>query len=112
MIELVCLCLLFVACVAFYQAGARRTELAGIKSSKRNQSLARFSGWGLAILALVLSSWPQGLERGVPIWLACFMLAAFSALVIGALSQRWQIRMAGIMGALGGVAALVLVFGG
>lgn len=112
MIELLCLSLLFIACVAFYQAGARRTELAGIKSSKRNQTLARFSGWGLAILALVLISLPQGLERGVPVWLASFMLAAFSALVIGALSQRWQIRTAGIMAILGAVAAAFLVVGG
>ncbi|MEM9667308.1 MAG: hypothetical protein AAF950_00155 [Pseudomonadota bacterium] len=59
-----------------------------IKKAPSKQRLVRASGWGMAIIALILLSLPQGLERGIPLWLSAFMLAAFSCLLMGSLFPK------------------------
>ncbi|MEM7663464.1 MAG: DUF3325 family protein [Pseudomonadota bacterium] len=85
MLTFLAVCLLYVAVFAFHQAGERRTVFAGLKSSPTKRSAVRWFGWGLAVIALIVLAQPQGLERGIPIWLAAFMLAAFACLLTGSL---------------------------
>ncbi|MEL7451959.1 MAG: DUF3325 family protein [Pseudomonadota bacterium] len=111
MIDLLSLCLLYLACFAFFQAGERRTEFAGVKASKRHQTAVRAGGWGIALLSLVLMAGPQGWERGTTIWLAQFMLAAFVALFIGSLAPRLQIGTAIAMVVVSLMIAALIVSG-
>ncbi|MEM8636394.1 MAG: DUF3325 family protein [Pseudomonadota bacterium] len=81
-------CVLYVAVFAFYQSGQRRTVFAELKSSQAGRRAVRGAGWGLAALALLIMARPQGWERGIPIWLAAFMLAAFGCLLVGSLFPK------------------------
>ena len=80
--------LLYLACVGFYQAGAKRTSLERLKTSAAARRSVRLASWGVALVALVLLAQPQGWERGVPIWLGLFTLAGVVSLLVSALAPR------------------------
>ena len=111
MLLLLGLLLLYLAAFAFYQAGKKRTMFESVKGDVSKQRLVRLGGWGLAVVSLALLSLPQGLERGVPLWLAAFMLAAFSCLLIGSLFPKRHLVSAQIAAGLAvGVVAMNFVW--
>jgi len=105
-------CLLYLATFAFHQAGERRTAFAGLKTSQPKRRLVRLSGWGLALGALAVLAVPNGLERGIPVWLAAFMLAAFACLLVGSLLPKRHAVSAIVAGMLATLCGAILLLGG
>ncbi|MEO0884100.1 MAG: DUF3325 family protein [Pseudomonadota bacterium] len=112
MLTLWSVCLLYLAVFAFHQAGERRTSFAGLKSSGSKRRLVRIAGWGIALLALFMTAQPQGLERGVPVWLAAFMLAAFACLLVGSLLPKRHVESAVVALVLAAVLSVGLIWRG
>jgi len=105
-------CVLYLAVFAFHQAESRRTVFTGIKSSRGKQRLVRAAGWGLALASLLGLSVIHGAERGIPIWLAAFIVAAFLCLLGGAILPKQQIALAGSALILGCLSAMLFLIGG
>ena len=82
--------LAYLACVLFFQAGERRTQLAGIKASSNVKSSVRIGAWLLLLLALSLLSLSKGLELGITIWLGVVSCAGGTSLLVSALAPRWH----------------------
>lgn len=94
--------LLLFAVVLWIEAHERRAVFATVQTSVSMRRGLKVGGWVLATLALFLCAEPQGWERGIPIWLAWFIGAAFVALLFSARfrGRHWQ------LGAAAGAAAV------
>jgi len=110
MLTAVALFLLYLACVGFHQSSAQRAQARWLKASARGRLGVRIAAWASTGLALWLLAQPQGLERGVPIWLGLFMACGFVSLLTGALAPNRLIPSAA--GALTLALTLAMVAGG
>lgn len=85
---------LFLTCALFVEANSKRATIERIGASADLQRAAKAFGWGLAGSALFLIAQHTGWARGIPIWLAVFMVAGFANLLVYAFSPRWIARLA------------------
>ena len=90
MASLAALFLTFAGCGLLYQADARRSAFAGLKTSWRARYLVRGCAVGVCMLALCLAAAPQGWERGVPIWVGLLSLCFVAGLYLAARRPAWH----------------------
>ncbi|MEL6934321.1 MAG: DUF3325 family protein [Pseudomonadota bacterium] len=86
--------LLYIACFGFYHANKRRTAFDWIKATSTRRKVTRYSGWLIAFGALGLLVTQFGWELGIPLWLAVFVFAGVSSLLISALWPKTHIPSA------------------
>lgn len=93
---------LYFACVAFFHADTRRTDIAMLKQSKATRSLLWGAGGVAALLALFplqsLSNW----ELAIPIWLGIGVFVGALSLLISAFAKSWHFQT-GLVGAIVGI---------
>ena len=86
--------LLYVACVGFYHAGARRTAFPAIKESALLRRLVWAGAALTTALALIIIDHVEGLERGIPIWLGLLTATGVASLLVSALAPQRHIPSA------------------
>lgn len=111
MIVVFALSLLYLACVVFYEAHAKRASFAVVKGSVQNQRRLKAVGWGLAVVSLFLFAAPQGWERGIPIWLGVFTLVGGASLLVAALAPKRHVASGVVSGAIAVVSGLAWLIG-
>ena len=84
-------CLVYLACAGFYQAGPRRAQLPTLKRNVNARRMVYAFAWGLMLIAFLLVALPQGLERGIPIWLGLLTTAGIGSLLLVALRPDWHL---------------------
>lgn len=85
---------LYLACFAFYHASKRRTAFDWVKGSLLREKMVRYVGWLAAIAGLAMLVAARGWELGIPLWLAVFVLAGVSSLLISGLWPRLHLPSA------------------
>ncbi|MEM1051181.1 MAG: DUF3325 family protein [Pseudomonadota bacterium] len=88
--------LLYVASVAFFHAGKKRTAFAALKNSVVLQRSTRALGWVLVLLALGLIVALKGWEVGTFLWLGAWIIAAVASVFLEALWKRAHLPSAAL----------------
>ncbi|MEL7201661.1 MAG: hypothetical protein AAFR27_11715 [Pseudomonadota bacterium] len=104
--------LLYIACVLFYQAHAKRSSFDALKNSVSLQWGVKIAAWCVALAALFVLARPQGWERGVPVWIALFMATGFASIFVGSLSSERHLQTGAVAFVGAAVSGLVMVTGG
>lgn len=90
----------YAGCVLLFQSGERRARHPAVRVARENMAQIRIAGWALAIGSLLALSAPQGVERGLAVWLAILALAGTSSLLVSALFPRLHMISIPIVGGL------------
>lgn len=104
--------LLYIACFAFYHAGKRRTAFGWVKAKASREKIVRYGGWIVAFAGLMVLVQAHGWELGIPLWLAVFVVAGTSSLLISALWPKTHLPSAVASAALLLFSGSYLVLGG
>lgn len=94
-------CLLYLSCALLYQADGRRAGYASIKASQNLRYGMRLTSIGIALVALLMLTSLQDLERSIPIWLAAVSAVFVIGLFIAAQRPDWHAYSGLIAGAIG-----------
>ncbi|MEM7016009.1 MAG: hypothetical protein AAF512_01565, partial [Pseudomonadota bacterium] len=102
--------LLYLACVAFYHAHEKRSELSWVKTSSAFRFGMRISAWGLFLVSLYIIGQYLGWARGIPVWLGLLTLMGLSSILIAVLIPKYHVITGSISAGLalitGAVAAI------
>lgn len=104
--------LLYLACFAFYHANQRRTAFEWVENSPIRGKAIRYGGWVVAIVGLAVLVAVHGWELGIPLWLAVFVFAGVTSLLISALSPKSHLPSAVASAVLLLFSGMYLVIGG
>ncbi|MEO1044560.1 MAG: hypothetical protein AAFX04_03885 [Pseudomonadota bacterium] len=104
--------LLYIGCYAFYQAGKHRTTFPALKNSLAARRAVHAAGWAFAIAALMTLAEIYGWELGIPLWLAVFVVAGISGLLISALWPKLHFPSTVASAVIGLATGALLFMGG
>lgn len=98
----------YTGCVLLFQSGARRERHKAVRVPQAQRPIAKVFGWVFVLGSLFLFSIPQGIERGVPVWLGALALSGIASLLVSALVPRFHLKS--ILGVIGLIAALAFTY--
>ena len=110
MLAILAASLVYLACVLFFQAHAKRTTIEKLRVSSVLRKNTRVVAWVLVFAALYVFSSLQGWERGIPVWFGALTLAAFISLLTATLAPKKHVMSGGlafISAAISGSSVLV-----
>lgn len=102
----------YAGCVLLFQSGARRQRHKAIRLSEAQLRFAKVAAWVMVLGALVPFSIPQGIERGVAVWLAILALSGIASLIISAFAPRLHLGSVFVVTAIGSAFALTYSIAG
>lgn len=96
----------YAGCVLLFQSGERRARHPAVRFAKDKMRPVKMAGWALALCSLLPLSTPQGVERGVAVWLGMLAMAGIASLLVSALFPRLHMLSIPAAGALSAAMAV------
>ena len=100
-------CLVYLACVGFYQAGEKRTSVDRLRASPRERTYVRAASTVLLLAGFAPLAIVQGGERAVAVWLGVLAGAGGVSLMVAALAPARHL----LTGAVSAIGVFVLAAG-
>ena len=95
----------YAGCVLLFQSGERRLRHPAVRFAKEEMRQVKMAGLVLALGSLLPLSVPQGVERGIAVWLTVLGIAGSASLLVSALIPRLHMLSIPIAGGLSAVFA-------
>ena len=100
----------YAGCVLLFQSGERRVRHPAVRFAKEKMRRVKMAGWALALGSLLPLSAPQGVERGIAVWLGMLAMAGIASLLVSALFPRLHMFSIPAAGALSAAMAVTYMF--